>query len=83
MIKEGLGGFEDHPDKILTYAVELYSSADEGFQMKFEQLTQLTGELINKIYVQAPDLNTYLEEFGKEIIESPGVILPVATNDKI
>lgn len=63
--KEGLGGFDDHPDKILGYAIAEQVKKDDGFRTKTEEFDQLTGLLIEKIYEQSPDLEQVLEEYGK------------------
>ena len=80
---EGLGGFEDHPDKILGYAIASFSSEDDGFRMKIEELTCQTAVLLPKIYNQAPDLEKALEEYGNGIIDAQEVTLPAASADKI
>ena len=37
--EEGLGGFEDHPDNILTAAIKKYSDEDEEFRRKLNNKT--------------------------------------------
>ena len=83
MKKEGLDGFEDHPDKILGYAMSLFGSKDEGYRMKLEKLISQTMILLDKIFLQDPDLEKAIEEFGKDEIETLEVVLPCASNDKI
>lgn len=83
MKKEGLDGFEDHPDKILAYAMSSFASKDEGYRMKLEKLTNQTMGLLDKIFLRDPDLEKAIEEFGKDEIETPEVVLPCASKDKI
>ena len=82
MKKEGLDGFEDHPDKILGCATQSYLE-DDGFRMKMEELFRQVGELLTKIYNHDPDVEKAFEELGKGLIDAQEVTLPAASADKI
>lgn len=66
MREEGLGTFEDHPDKILSFAVTEYSKTDSDFKAKIAALDAQTAELIEKIFHQHLDLEEAFEAFGKK-----------------
>lgn len=50
MKKEGLDGFEDHPDKIITKAIKTYAIDDEDFQIRMTMVAEKMTEIIGKIY---------------------------------
>lgn len=69
--KEGLDGFEDHPDKILGYAIVSYMRKDDGYRMKIEELIRGARQLVKRIYERGLCLQLYIEEYGRDIVPAP------------
>lgn len=81
-IKEGLAEFEDHPDKILEYAVAQYSQ-DETLKGLMVQLETEFADVFNKILQQNPNVDSMIEEVGKSILEREITINNNSSSDKI
>lgn len=70
MIEEGLGGYKDHPEKIIMCAVSHYLVTDLKFALKYQELLSVQAtQVFGKIMKRDPNLEKAFEDFGKEILE--------------
>lgn len=66
---EGLGGFEEHPRKLLDSAVSTYQKSDASFKVKYATLEAEYMQAIEKILQSAADQDSAMESVGKSILE--------------
>lgn len=84
MKKEGLDGFEDHPDKIITKAIKTYAIDDEDFQIRMTMVAEKMTEIIGKnILRDNANVLRMIEGFEKDGLELPKIKVSPASNDKI
>ena len=69
MNKEGLGGFEDHPDNIMAAAINKYSREDQEFQRTFIKAFSAIEEVMNQMMNQDPYTENAIEEFDEKMLK--------------
>lgn len=79
--RKGSIAFEDHPEKILAYALKEYMKRDESLELKEKSLFHKIESSMKKLLNQDPDSKTPLEEFGKDLTESVEPSILAASSD--
>eukprot|EP00331_Platyophrya_macrostoma_P003441 CAMPEP_0176421338 /NCGR_PEP_ID=MMETSP0127-20121128/9111_1 /TAXON_ID=938130 /ORGANISM="Platyophrya macrostoma, Strain WH" /LENGTH=454 /DNA_ID=CAMNT_0017802043 /DNA_START=14 /DNA_END=1378 /DNA_ORIENTATION=- len=65
---EGLDGFEDHPEKILAYAVTHFEKIDPAFRMSYDKLETQNTQAMGKIFEMALDRERAIDDIGKGVV---------------
>lgn len=69
MDREGLGNFDDHPEKILEYAKFVYMKSDDEFRNKISVLNAQGRMAHEKLQNQSEDVSDFIAAIGKHIFD--------------
>lgn len=83
LINEGLGGYKDHPIKIIVSALNKYSQTDPEFSLKYLLVQSQFQELVLKLWNRDPNLMRAFEDFAKDIIEEQDSLIPMRQSSKV
>ena len=85
LIEEGLGGYKDHPEKLIVCAGERYLKTDLEFQLKYQKLiVDQDQELVMKLFTQDPSVNKAIEDFGRILSKNKLIsTIPIRQSSKV
>lgn len=66
--RAGIGGYEDHPQKITKYACSVFLKMDEDFRKRKCRLDTQYRDALKKVYQQDENIERIIAEFGKDVL---------------
>lgn len=66
MVEEGLAKFEDHPEKIISFAQMEYMKTDATFRNKMQEIVPQIGVITQQIFSQTEGVDSLIERLGSK-----------------